>query len=131
MIKYGLNVLILSLGIVIFANGARADFIEGMDDIPLPDDMNQITQDDISFGNEETRLLEAYLTPKQIGAKANHRKLFQKVEEFYRESLPQLGWIYQGNRGDNLLFYREGETLEVVKENNHPLMVRVTIKTKP
>lgn len=131
MIKYGLNVLVLSLGIVVFANGAKADFIEGMDDVPLPDNMSQITQDDISFGNEETRLLEAYLTPKRIEEKSNSHKLFQKVGAFYQEALPQLGWIYQGNRGDDLLFYREGETLEVVKENNRPLMVRVTIKTKP
>ena len=105
-----------------------ASFIEGMDDIPLPEGLSQITQDDISFGNEETRLLEAYLTaPKNQNAK----KLFQSVGEFYQESLPQLGWIYQGNRGNNLLFYREGETLEVVKENDQPLLIRITLKTKP
>jgi hypothetical protein len=57
--------------------------------------------------------------------------MFESVGKFYQESLPQLGWIYQGNRGDDLLFYREGETLEVVKENNSPLMIRITLKTKP
>ncbi len=115
---------------IAFTARAATTFIEGMDDIPLPENMLQITQDDFSFGNEETRLIEAYMTsakPKEISAK----KQFRQIADFYRESLPQLGWIYQGNRGNDLLFYREGETLEVAQENNSPLLVRVTIKTKP
>lgn len=100
-----------------------AEFIDGMEDVPLMSDLQQITKDDIYFGNEETRLIEAYLTSKKIN--------FNKVKQYYIESLPQLGWIYQGNRGNNLLFYRDGETLEVVKESFSPLIVRVTIKTKP
>jgi len=130
MIKKHFLYIIFCLGIGFFPIDAPADFIEGMDDVPLPDDMSQITQDDISFGNEETRLLEAYLTPKRI-QKTSVKKQFAKIGEFYKESLPQLGWIYQGNRGNDLLFYREGETLEVVKENNSPLLVRITVKTKP
>ena len=132
MMKKYMRILFLSAGILYSSASAHADFIEGMDDIPLPDDFGQITQDDISFGNEETRLLEAYLTPKRIDKHAkNAMKQFQKASEFYKESLPQLGWIYQGNRGNDLLFYREGETLEVVKENNSPLLIRITVKTKP
>lgn len=100
-----------------------AQFVEGMDDVPLPDGLSQITQDDISFGNEETRLLEAYLSSPKMK--------FNKVAEFYKESLPQLGWIYQGNRGNDLVFYREGENLEVVRESVSPLVVRITVKTKP
>ena len=100
-----------------------AQFVEGMDDVPLPEGLSQITQDDISFGNEETRLLEAYLSARKMK--------FSKVAEFYKESLPQLGWIYQGNRGNDLLFFREGETLEVVRESVSPLVVRITVKTKP
>ena len=56
---------------------------------------------------------------------------FSKIGDFYRESLPQLGWIYQGNRGNDLLFYRDGETLELVRESVSPLIVRITVKTKP
>lgn len=98
-------------------------FVEGMEDIPLMEGLSQITQDDISFGNEETRLVEAYLTSSKIR--------FSPVAEFYKESLPQLGWIYQGNRGNDLLFYRDGETLELIKESASPLVVRITVKTKP
>ena len=104
-------------------------FVDGMDDVPLPEGMMQITQDDFSFGNEETRLLEAYLTEIRGNKKAKMR--FSKIGDFYRESLPQLGWIYQGNRGNDLLFYRDGETLELVRESVSPLIVRITVKTKP
>lgn len=98
-------------------------FVEGMEDVPLLSGMQQISQDDISFGNEETRLIEAYFNTKKLK--------FKQITDFYSESLPQLGWIYQGNRGDSLLFYREGETLEVVRESVSPLIVRITVKTKP
>ncbi|MCQ2734923.1 MAG: hypothetical protein MJ212_03110 [Alphaproteobacteria bacterium] len=104
-------------------------FVDGMDDVPLPEGMTQITQDDFSFGNEETRLLEAYLTEIRGAKKTKMR--FSKIGEFYQESLPQLGWIYQGNRGNDLLFYRDGETLELVRESVSPLIVRITVKTKP
>lgn len=100
-----------------------ANFVDGMDDVPLADGMQQITKDDFSFGNEETRLLEAYFNAPHIS--------FAKVADFYSESLPQLGWIYQGNRGHDLLFYREGETLEIVRESISPLIIRITVKTKP
>ena len=113
----------LFLAVILFIKPADAAFVEGMDDVPLYDGLSQITQDDFSFGNEETRLLEAYLTAKKLK--------FAKVAEFYKESLPQLGWIYQGNRGNDLVFYREGETLEVVREAVSPLIVRITVKTKP
>ena len=102
---------------------SAAEFVEGMEDIPLLTGLAQITKDDISFGNEETRLVEAYVTSKKLK--------FSEVADFYEDSLPQLGWNYQGNRGNSLLFYREGENLEVVKESSNPLIVRLTLKTKP
>lgn len=120
--KY-IRILLILVFLIYSPQTNAAQFIEGMDDVPLPEGLNQITQDDISFGNEETRLLEAYLSAKKMK--------FSKVEDFYKESLPQLGWIYQGNRGNDLVFYREGETLEVVRESVSPLIVRITVKTKP
>ena len=111
--------LLLSLTVPAVA----ANFVEGMEDVPMMDGLSQITQDDISFGNEETRLLEAYLTSRRLK--------FAAVANFYKESLPQLGWIYQGNRGHNLLFYRDGETMEIIKESTKPLVIRITIKSKP
>lgn len=117
-IIYGLVVFVASASIC-FA----AEFVEGMEDVPLLEGMEQITKEDFSFGNEETRLVESYLVARKIN--------FAKVADFYTGSLPQLGWIYQGNRGNNLLFYRDGETLEIIKESAKPLIVRITLKTKP
>ncbi len=115
--------LSLCLSLLIFSSASAGKFVEGMEDIPLMDGLAQITQDDISFGNEETRLLEAYLTSRKLK--------FAAVANFYKESLPQLGWIYQGNRGNDLLFDRDGETLEIIKESAKPLIVRITVKSKP
>ena len=104
-------------------SSSAGKFVEGMEDVPLMDSLSQITQDDISFGNEETRLIEAYFTSKKLK--------FRQVTDFYKASLPQLGWIYQGNRGVDLLFYRDGETLEIIRESAKPLIVRSTVKSKP
>ncbi|MBR2136923.1 MAG: hypothetical protein IJ852_03045 [Alphaproteobacteria bacterium] len=119
-ILYAFAALLLS---GIFSPAEAGKFVEGMEDMPLPDYMTQITQDDVSFGNEETRLIEAYVTARKVK--------FEKVAAYYQESLPQLGWVYQGNRGHNLLFDRDGETLEIVREAISPLVVRITLKTKP
>lgn len=104
------------------AETLAAPFIEGFEDIPIPQGMSQIESDNISFGNEETRLVEAYLTGKGVS--------FSKVEAFYMNSLPQLGWSFQGKQGNAISFYRDGESLDIVKEKSSPLTVRITIKSQ-
>lgn len=104
-----------------FPAGATT-FIEGLEDVPLMKGMTQIQKDSISFGNEESRFVEAYLTSTRVGFKA--------VEKFYTTTLPQLGWTYQGKRGNALIFYRESEVIEIVKEISQPLEVRITVKNK-
>lgn len=127
-----ISTFIFAIVLLLGHSASATQFIDGMEDVPLPDGMTQITQDDFSFGNEETRLLEAYLTESRVKSSPKTKKIrFAKIGEFYQESLPQLGWIYQGNRGNDLLFYRDGETLEVVRESVSPLIVRITVKTKP
>lgn len=101
---------------------SAASFLEGYEDIPIMKGLSQIKNDNISFGNEEVRLVEAVLTGSKVG--------FKSVKKFYVDTLPQLGWTYQGQRGDSLLFYREGEALEIVKESAKPLNVRFTIKNQ-
>ena len=118
-----LSALIFLFFLILISMVNAANFVESMEDVPVMDGLSQITQDNISFGNEETRLVEAYLTSRRLK--------FATVANFYRESLPQLGWIYQGNRGNNLLFYRDGETLEIIKESVKPLIIRITVKSKP
>lgn len=112
-------IFIISL---IFALPARAAFIEGLEDVPLLKGMQQVQKDNISFGNEESRLVEVYLTSSKMG--------FARVEKFYTETLPQMGWSYQGKRDNTLSFYRDGEILDIARESVKPLMVRITVKSK-
>ena len=72
MKKFILSLFILLLAIL---PADAAKFVEGMEDAPLMDGLSQITQDDISFGNEETRLLEAYVTSRRLK--------FAAVSQFY------------------------------------------------
>ena len=107
------------------ANIASAEnnrFIDGIEDVPLMNGLVQKNEDTISFGNEEARFVEVYLISPKFG--------FKKIEKFYKESLPQLGWIYQGTEDDTIIFYREGEVLSIHKENNKPLKIRITVKNK-
>lgn len=68
------------------------------------DGMTQIQKDTISFGNEESRFVEAYLTSTRVGFKA--------VEKFYLNTLPQLGWTYQGRRDNTLIFTAKRKCLK-------------------
>jgi len=118
MIKYFIAVTAL-----LFCFSAQAvSFVEGLEDIPVPAEMQQLQNDSLSFGNEESRLVEALLTSNRIG--------FKKAASFYKNTLPQMGWIYQGNRGQTLVFEREGEVLEIAKESDKPLKIRLTVKSK-
>lgn len=112
---------ILSIGLI-SASSIQAAFIEGLEDVPLLKGMQQVQKDNISFGNEESRLVEAYLTSSKMG--------FAKVEKFYVGTLPQMGWSYQGKRDNTLSFYRDGEILDIARESAKPLLVRITVKSK-
>lgn len=118
--KYFLMSLVGSL--ILIGSAKAVPFIEGFEDIPVMKGLSQISNDNISFGNEESRFVEAILTSSKVG--------FKSVEKFYTSTLPQLGWTYQGKRGETLIFYRDGEALEIVKESVKPLNVRITIKSK-
>ena len=58
--KYAIILGVLFSGIA--ATARATTFIEGFEDVPLMDGMTQIQKDTISFGNEESRFVEAYLT---------------------------------------------------------------------
>lgn len=113
----------LLLGVFILTGNTWAtSFIEGLEDVPVMKGLSQMPKDNISFGNEESRFVETYLTSSKVG--------FKTVEKFYVDTLPQLGWTYQGKREHTLIFYRENETIEIVPEQKKPLIVRITVKNK-
>ncbi len=121
MKKIGILALVL-VAVFSFSTLAAAAFIEGLEDVPLAPGLSQVQKENLSFGNEESRLIEASLTSSKIG--------FAKVEKFYKETLPQMGWIYQGKRDNILTFYREGEILDIARESVKPLLVRITVRSK-
>lgn len=103
----------------IYSANAANNFINGMEDIPIPAQTIQLPAGDISFGNEETRLVEAYLKTK--------KQTFAAIKEFYLETLPQLGWLFEGQKNNTLTFSRNGEELDIARESGKPLIVRVTL----
>ena len=84
--------------------------------------MSQIHSADVSFGNDEMRFNEAYITSKKHS--------FKFVADFYRNTLPQLGWIFTSQKENALHFERDMEILDIVLEKNKPLLVRITLKSK-
>lgn len=106
-----------------FNANALSSFIEGMEDVPIPDKMMQIQADSFSFGNEETRLVEAYL-------QSNFGK-FSFVAGFYESTLPQLGWELTQSDSESLTFIRNNEELNITLTSKMPLIVRVTLTGRP
>ena len=97
-------------------------FVEGLEDVPVMNGFQQIENDSISFGNEESRLIEAILVSESA--------TFRQAEDFYKDTLPQMGWKLQKESESEIVFYREGEVLEMAKENQKPLRIRITVKSK-
>lgn len=123
MMKDIVKVMFFAVVLSVFSGqGRAAGFIDGFEDIPMPAGMHQMPNDNLSFGNEESRLVEAYLT----GGKSS----FKAIEEFYLDTLPQLGWHFRGKAGNSLSFDRDGERLDVVRESVLPLVVRITVKSQ-
>lgn len=117
-----LFVYLLILSLLFFPLVTKASFVEGLEDIPILEDLEQIKNGNLSFGNEEIRLVETYLTSQSLD--------FAKVCSFYSETLPQLGWKKKQDEKNRMLFERDGEILELSRESVNPLVVRLTVKSK-
>jgi hypothetical protein len=113
---------ILPALLILTPPAAAAGFIEGLEDVPVMEGLHQLPNDALSFGNEESRLVEATL----VGEKTK----FASVEKFYQETLPQMGWSFQGRKKSSLIFYRDRESLEIARISSHPLTIRLTVKSK-
>lgn len=101
-----------------FAGG----FVDGMDDVPLMDGMRQIHSSNISFGNDESRFDEAYVTSDKVS--------FVQAAAFYKDTLPQLGWKFAGGKENALHFERDMEILDIAFEKSKPVLIRMTLKSK-
>lgn len=113
-------IFLFTLGLIIQARAVS--FIEGLEDVPVMEGLKQLPHDNISFGNEESRLVEVILTGNKIS--------FGKVQRFYIDTLPQMGWSFEGKSGGSLLFYRDRESLKIIKESVQPLTIRITVTSR-
>ena len=112
----------ISVFLALTSAPAAAAFIEGLEDIPVMEGLHQLPSDALSFGNEESRLVEATLVGEGIK--------FASIEKFYQETLPQMGWSFRGRKKNSLTFYRDRESLEISRTSSHPLTIRITVKSK-
>lgn len=118
-----LFILLTVFNLLFCLNAEASSFIDGMEDVPIPDKMMQIQSDNFSFGNEETRLVEAYL-------QSNFGK-FSFVAGFYEDTLPQLGWSLESRDSESLTFTRNSQELTIALTSKMPLIVRVTLTGRP
>ena len=117
--------VILSLIIVSLLSWNRAQaisFVEGLEDVPLAEGLAPVENGVLTFGNEETRLIEAYFTSQTTN--------FEAVASFYKNTLAQMGWILKNQTSGRLVFEREGELMEINQEHLRPFVVRLTVKSK-
>lgn len=113
---------VLTVFLCILSVSAKGAFVEGIEDIPVPEGLKQIDNASLNFGNEEIRLIEVYLTAEKTD--------FSRISSFYKETLPQMGWQIKQNSTDKMVFEREGESLDIAKESVNPLVIRLTVKSK-
>lgn len=117
------NIVLLLFIILLFVVfSAKASFVEGLEDVPLPKNVTQIENGSLSFDNEEIRFFESYL--------AVEKQNFEHVVKFYNDTLPQMGWQKKGSAKQKISFERDGESLEITKESEKPLILRLVVKSK-
>lgn len=91
------------------ASAAPAQYLSAAPDIPLAEGLQELTDGTLVFDKPQGRILQ--MTAAQAaGASA------QTARQFYRASLPNLGWaMRKSNPQDSniLTFTRKGETLQL------------------
>ncbi len=99
---------------------AEQVFFSTLQDIPLMPELEEISEQSISFDKPEGRIAESIAIMHDITER--------KVLDFYRLTLPQFGW---GLVNDNL-FFRKSEFLEIDFERHDSnnlvkIMIRPTL----
>ena len=97
--RNGLTILAFLLWAVITPAQAGA-FLEAIEDMPLMEGLTESPEAGVSFHTKQGRLIEAQAAGEIPVA---------KVMEFYRETLPQMGWVVI----DDASFRREKEILRI------------------
>ena len=120
MYRYRLHSLLLAVAFVLASTGLQAQSFTELTDIPFMDGMTEITDDWMQFDSPEGHILQ---TRAKITGKSK-----TDVIDFYRETLPAVGWMYDEKAGS---FTRDGDILTVTFERNgNDFFAFFEIKTK-
>ena len=93
-----------------------AGFVSQVEDLPLMPGLTEVSEAGVVFDSPSGRIVEAYAEGTVSRA---------AVLNFYKETLPQLGW----NRRGEAAFDREGEVLTLdFTGRQSALVVRFTLK---
>jgi len=113
---------ILFAGITAHAGAADrpGHFLSGFEDLPLMDGLTEQADSGVVFDKPDGRIIERY---------ASGPLSLDSVESFYRETLPQLGWMpVKAKVARHLDFKREGESLDIeFKTVGSELVVRFSV----
>jgi len=125
-----LPAMLLAMGLaalgVVTGRAEDAGYVADIEDLPLMAGLVELSDSSVVFDKPAGRIIETYARGPVARA---------EVEDFYRDTLPQLGWREVGE----LSFAREGErlTIEVIEgeviegeviEGGSPLTLRFTLK---
>lgn len=91
--------LLLALLTIARSTRAQEEFVEGFEDLPLAPGLSNLPEAGTGFDKPTGRIVVAYARGGVSRA---------SVEEFYRATLPQLGWSLEGGA-----YLREGERLRI------------------
>ncbi len=110
----------LAWGLAHAVSVAAAEFVSGIEDLPLMPGLSEVRDGRVVFEVADGRIVQA----KATGAVSR-----REVAGFYAETLPQLGWC----AGENGVFHREGERLilEFDGSDRTDLGVRFTLEPAP
>ncbi len=107
---------------ITISSGGVGAFVTGLEDVPLMPDLQDVPEAAVIFDKPAGRLVEAY---------AEGDVESDAVLNFYRETLPQLGWSLEAIQGATGIFFRESERLEIhVLEGQDRRTVRFVLSPK-
>jgi len=114
-----LKLLAFCVALVVLPQMALAEgFLPTLEDVPLMEGLSVDDGDVMVFDTPEGRIAEA-----EAGGPVER----DKVIEFYRTTLPHLGWMPNGKGG----FEREQEVLELELSPPGAMPVKVKFRIKP
>jgi len=108
--------LLAAFLLIASASAQETGFIAEIDDLPLMPGLAEVEGAGVVFDKPSGRIVEAY---------ARGAVTRESVAAFYRDTLPQLGWVETAG----LTFAREGESLSIeFLPDEGPLTLRFTLK---